>query len=384
MHRIPALHQQISELIATPSISSTSAALDMGNRACAEKLANWLNSLGFICEMLELPGNPDKVNLIATLGSGPGGLVLAGHLDTVPCSEADWSSDPFVLQEREERWYGLGVCDMKAFFALAVQAIAEMELGELTQPLILLGTADEESSMHGARALAASGRPQARYAVIGEPTGLKPVRMHKGILMERLCLSGTAAHASRPDLGHSAIEDMHRALQALYTLRQEWQSGTGHPEFAQPHTTLNVGEISGGDAPNRVAAGCCASLDIRLLPGQAPGDIRTTVHDAVGAALGDRADIQWQALFDGIPAFATDADAEIVKVAEKLTGYSAGAVDFATEAPYLTQLGMQTLVLGPGDIDQAHQPDEYLALDRVQPSIRAIQGLISHFCLKSI
>ena len=382
MNRIPDIRTQASQLIAAASISSTNPDLDMGNRGCAETLATWLTDLGFACELMELPGQPHKVNLIATLGSGPGGLVLAGHIDTVPCDETAWASDPFRLSEQDERWHGLGICDMKGFFAIVLQAIHDMDLSALSAPLIVLATADEESSMHGARALAAAGRPKARYAVIGEPTGLRPVRMHKGILMEALEIQGQAAHASRPDLGHSAIDDMHRAMTALIQLREEWQTGTLRHEFAVPHATLNIGSLQGGDAPNRIAACCSASLDVRLLPGQSPEEMRSLMHRRVEAAVSDPGRLSWQHLFEGLCAFETAADTPLVQVAERLTGHASAAVDFATEAPFLSGMGMQTIVLGPGDIDQAHQPDEFLDSGRIAPMIGVVQGLIKQFCIE--
>src|SRR5690606_31302075 len=144
--------------------------------------AGWLGDLGFACETQEI--SPGKFNLLASHGSGPGGLVLAGHSDTVPFDAELWSSDPLRLREADDRWYGLGSCDMKGFFALIIKAVLPLLDQPFKQPLLILATCDEESSMSGARALAEAGRPLGRAAVIGEPTGLRPVRLHKGIMME--------------------------------------------------------------------------------------------------------------------------------------------------------------------------------------------------------
>jgi len=195
---------RLSQLIAQPSVSCTSPKLDMSNRGVVELLASWLKPLGFHIELMDVAEG--KVNLIATLGSGPGGLVLAGHTDTVPCNPERWQQDPFALTERNNRYYGLGATDMKGFFPVVLAAIDGLgdELKKLRQPLIVLATSDEESSMNGARALAAAGRPKARYAVIGEPTNMKPIRMHKGIMMEAVRIQGLAGHSSDPSLGHNA------------------------------------------------------------------------------------------------------------------------------------------------------------------------------------
>jgi acetylornithine deacetylase len=219
IQHLPGIRDMLAQLIAQPSISSASAEWDQSNEPVVRKLAQWLEPMGFEVEILDVPGMPGKVNMIATLGRGPGGLVLAGHSDTVPFDDKRWQSDPFQLTERDNRWYGLGTCDMKGFFPLAIEAAKAFVDQELQQPLIILATADEESSMNGAQALAEAGRPKARYAVIGEPTGLKPVRMHKGIMMERLVFEGQSGHSSDPGLGRNALEGMHEALGQLLDLR---------------------------------------------------------------------------------------------------------------------------------------------------------------------
>ena len=168
--RIPPLREMLAGLVAIPSVSSPDPALDQPNEAVVARLAEWLEALGFAVEVLPVPGRPGKANLVATLGRGPGGLVLAGHTDTVPFDAGRWSSDPFRLTEREGRLHGLGTADMKGFFPLVLEVAAELEARRLRAPLVVLATADEESTMSGARALAESGRPLGRHAVIGEPT----------------------------------------------------------------------------------------------------------------------------------------------------------------------------------------------------------------------
>src|SRR5690554_3871754 len=169
----------LARLISLPSISSASPEWDHSNEGVVRLLAEWLEPLGFTVEIMEVPGMPGKFNLIATLGSGPGGLVLSGHTDTVPFDDKRWQSDPFSLTEKDNRWYGLGTCDMKGFFPLAIEAAKAFAGEPLQQPLIILATADEESSMNGARALAEAGKPKARYAVIGEPTRSEERRVGK-------------------------------------------------------------------------------------------------------------------------------------------------------------------------------------------------------------
>ncbi|MGH8454091.1 MAG: acetylornithine deacetylase [Nevskiales bacterium] len=384
--KLPTCQQMIAGLIALPSISSLDPHLDHSNRPMAERLAAWLTDLGFDCELLPLPGQPGKVNLLATLGQGPGGLVLAGHLDTVPFDEGAWRSDPFRLTERDGRLHGLGTSDMKSFLALAVEAAREFAGKPLQHPLIILGTADEEISLEGARALAQAGRDlsirAARHAVIGEPTGLRPVRIHKGNLAESIRVQGKSGHASNPGLGLNAVEGMHRVLQALLAFRDELAQGRQSAMFTVPHGTLNPGCIHGGDAPNRIPACCELRVDLRFLPGTDLVGLRTELRQRAGAALaGTDYRIEFDSLYPGCPAFETPATAAIVKACEELTGHAAGAVDFATEGAIFNGMGIETVVLGPGDIAQAHQPDEYLSLDRIEPTVRLLRRLIQRFCI---
>ena len=383
MRHFPPLLEMIEGLVHTPSVSSVDPAVDQGNRAVIDLLASWLDSSGFQVEIMPLPGSPAKANLIATLGRGPGGLVLAGHVDTVPYDAGKWTHDPFSLTEADARLYGLGTSDMKSFLALALEAGRDMQAINLKEPLILLATADEETSMSGARALVDAQRPRARHAIIGEPTGLHPVRMHKGILMEAIRLHGHSGHSSDPSLGNSALEAMHIVIGAILAWREELQEHYRDPLFAVPVPTLNLGHIHGGDNPNRICAECELHIDLRPLPGMDSKELRDELHHRVRHSLRDSGiSTDFESLSAGVPPMETAPDAPIVTLAEKLTGYPAQAVAFATEAPYLAQLGMDTVVMGPGDIAQAHQPDEYLALDRLNPTINILQQAIKTVCIK--
>jgi acetylornithine deacetylase len=373
----------LEALISTPSVSSTDKSMDQGNTAVIEHLAGWLDDGGFEVEIMPLPGDRNKANLIATLGSGTGGLVLSGHTDTVPYDEGKWKHDPFSLTQADQRLYGLGTSDMKAFIALAIEASRDLRAGDLQEPLILLATADEETSMAGAKALVDRKLLRARHAIIGEPTGLRPVRMHKGILMEAIHLQGRSGHSSDPALGNSALEAMYTVIGALRAWRNELQKKHIDPRFAVPVPTLNLGHIHGGDNPNRICPECELHIDLRPLPGMNLQELRGELQQRVLTALRDSGiQVSFESLFDGIPAMETPASAAIVQLAERLTGHSPEAVAFGTEAPYLNQLGMETVVLGPGDIDQAHQPDEYLALDRLAPTIDILKQMVNSVCIR--
>ena len=373
---------QLRQLVGTPSVSSTDPIWDQGNREVIDLLATWLADMGFRTEILDVAADGGKANLIATLGSGPGGLVLSGHTDTVPFDEGRWQSDPLGLTERDQRLYGLGSTDMKGFFPLAIAAASSFVDTALQQPLILLATADEESSMEGARQLAAAGRPKARAAIIGEPTSLVPVRMHKGIMMQSVKVTGRAGHSSNPALGNSALEGAHAVMGDLMSYRQQLRERYSNDFFTVAFPTLNLGCLHGGDSPNRICGQAELHFDLRMTPGGDNATIRAEIAQRLALIAQQRAlDIELSSLITDVSPFEQAADSELVQMAERLTGHSAQAVAFATEAPFLQQLGMETIIMGPGSIDRAHQPDEYLEMDQIQPCISLLQQCIRHYCL---
>lgn len=377
----PSLDHMLAELIATPTVSSVSPEFDGGNLALVEKLAAWLEDAGFRVEIIPLEHFPDKANLIATLGEGEDGLVLSGHTDTVPFDDGLWTHDPFRLTTDNGRLYGLGTADMKSFLALAIEAARGLDPAQLKHPLIIVGTADEESSMDGARMLTRLGRPRARYCVIGEPTDLRPVRMHKGIIMEAVRVTGRSGHSSDPDRGRNALEGMYHVMGELLAWRDELR-GYHHPAFAVPYPTLNLGHVHGGDNPNRICPSCELHFDLRPLPGMEIDALRSELQHRVGRALAGRGlAFETHPLFCGIEAFETPADATLVTMLTELTGHPAQAVAFGTEAPFFRDLGIETVVIGPGSIDQAHQPDEYIEQAALGQTVDILRTLIQRLCV---
>lgn len=379
---IPDLLSGLQQVVNIPSVSSTNAELDMSNLPIIEHLAENFERLGFKNEIVAC-ASPGKVNLISTLGSGPGGMVLAGHTDTVPFDGELWSTDPFKLTEQDGKLLGLGVTDMKGFFPIAMQAIQELGDATFKEPLIILATAEEETSMEGAKTLAEMGKPRARTALIGEPTGLKPVRTHKGILMDAIRLVGQSGHSSDPSLGRNALEGMHKVISDLMIYREEMRQQYQNPLFEIPYPTLNLGSIHGGDNPNRICGHCELQFDVRLMPGQNIETVRNDIEQRV-AAIAQPLGLEFELVkkFTGVPAFFTDENSELLKTAEELTGHSGISVAFGTEGPYLQQLGMDTIIMGPGHIEQAHQPDEYLSLDMLNPAVEIIKQLIIRHCIE--
>ena len=368
-------------LLSEHSVSSTNPAIDQSNMGVINLLAETFSGLGFSCEIFPVEGSHNKANLIATLGSGPGGLVLSGHTDTVPFDEALWNTNPLAMTEKDNKLFGLGATDMKGFFAVVHEAAQDFIAADLKQPLIILATADEESSMAGARTLAAQGRPKARAAVIGEPTSLRPINMHKGIMMEGIHVQGQSGHSSNPALGRNALEAMHEVIAALLQFRQQLQAKYHNPHFMIDVLTINLGVIHGGDNPNRICGHCDLEFDVRLLPGMEGDAIRSSIEEMiVPIALKHQTEISLTRLIPGVDPFANE-DSELGRQIQALTGQAPESVAFGTEGPFLQQLGMDTIIMGPGSIDQAHQPNEFMSLDQVKPCIEILQGLIKQYCL---
>lgn len=380
--RTPTIQQSLEALIAAPSVSSVNPQWDQGNRGVIELLDQWFSDLGFKSEILPIPEQPNKFNLVASAGSGPEGLVLSGHTDTVPFDESLWRQSPFELTERDNRFYGLGTCDMKGFFALILDAVRELDVSSLKQPLTIVATADEESTMCGALAIRDLSRHLGRYVVIGEPTNLRPIRMHKGMYSQRLRITGHSGHSSNPALGNNAMEGMYKAIGELLAWRAELQERYNNPLFEVDVPTINLGHIHGGDNPNRICGSCELQFDFRPLPGMRYDDLFAEIDQRILERLKDSVlDVRLERLFDGIPPMETAATAAIVTATEELTGFSSESVAFGTEGPYFNDMGMETVILGPGDIAQAHQPDEYVALERLLPTVDILRKLIKRFCL---
>lgn len=376
------LRERLDRVVSLRSISSSNPAIDTSNKSIIDYLASQFEALGFSCEIIPSDSTGNKFNLIASIGTGPGGLVLAGHTDTVPLNEELWTVDPFHATEKDGKIYGLGITDMKGFFPLIMAAVKPLLDSKFKQPLIVLATSDEETSMQGARTLAELGRPKARSAVIGEPTGLQPVRAHKGIMMESIRLLGQSGHSSDPSLGRNALDAMHGVISDLMIYREELKARYTSPLFDIPHPTLNLGCIHGGDNPNRICGSCELEFDVRLMPGMHIDTVREEIRQRIVTLMKPFGiAVEITPLFAGVPAFFANENSKLIKLAEELSGNQAISVAFGTEGPFLQQLGMDTIVMGPGNIDQAHQPDEYMSLDMIDPCLDLLSKLITRHCL---
>jgi acetylornithine deacetylase len=354
----------------------------------------------FLCDYLDRPGvriarnlSPDggKTNVIAWLGPEPEGdrrgLVLSGHMDVVPADEEGWRHDPFALADEGDRWVGRGSCDMKGFLALAANLAAEARTDRWRAPLALVFTYDEEVGTLGAKRLTESfpaAERLPRSAIIGEPTSLRVARTHKGHAKLRVTLHGVSAHSGYPHLGTNAIEPAGRVIVALAALRRELEAEAPpnrelFPEV--PYVPLNVGTVHGGSAINVVPDRCVVEVGFRPLPGVTSEELVERVSRAARAAAAPfEPAIE---LLSDSPPMLLDEASPIHRHLCELVGQSAGAsVSFATDAGWLQRLGMDCAIFGPGSIEVAHKPNEFLPKDEFAAARGFLERTVDHFCLE--
>jgi acetylornithine deacetylase len=315
-----------------------------------------------------------KANLYATIGAPvPGGVVLSGHTDVVPVDGQAWSSDPFVLTRRGDRLFGRGTCDMKGFLALALSVVPQFARGEAARPLHLAFSYDEEVGCLGAPSMIrelVSELPAPCAVIVGEPTNMEVVSGHKGISTWRVTVRGHEAHSSLTHLGVSAnmvAVGLMAQLRALADALE--QHGDPASLYHPPHATLTIGLMQGGTAVNILARECTFVFDLRTPPGQDPDAIMAPFLEA--CAREDRA-LRARFADAGVsvlrrsatPSFAPEANGAAELLARRLAGDNgpARAAPYAAEAGQFQGAGFSTVICGPGSIEQAHQPDEYLEI----------------------
>jgi acetylornithine deacetylase len=333
-----------------------------------------------------------KTNLIAWVGPEPAGdrrgLVLSGHMDTVPADEAGWRSDPFTLTDGGDRWVARGSCDMKGFLAVAANLAAEVDPASLRAPLALVFTYDEEVGTLGARRLTETF-PEAqalpRSAIIGEPTSLRVVRVHKGHLKIRITLHGRSAHSGYPHLGLNAIEPAGRVIEALTRLRHELEAETVpnrglFPEV--PFVPLNVGTVQGGSAINVVPDRCVIEVGVRPLPGIESAALAERIRRAaMDSAAPFEPDVE--VLSDSPPMLLDEASPIHRRLCALVSQEEGASVSFATDAGWLQRLGMDCAIFGPGTIEVAHKPNEHLPKSEFAAARGLLAQTIHAFCAES-
>lgn len=378
---IPSFLTLYSELIRLPTISATDPSLDQSNRLLIDKLATWFEALNFAVTINAVPDTRNKFNLLASYGHGTGGLLFSGHTDTVPFDVDQWQKNPFKLTESDGKLYGLGTADMKGFFAFLLETLNHIELNKLKKPIHILATADEETTMAGAIYFSKTSSLAPDCAIIGEPTSLIPIRAHKGHVAKVIKIIGRSGHSSDPSKGINAIEIMNEVISHLLRLRQQLQQRYHNTSFAIPYPTLNLGHIHGGDAANRICGCCELVIDIRPLPGMSLDELHALLQQTLLPIMQqwpNRLSLAYE--HSPTPGYECRTNTSALKAIEQLVGQQAETVNYCTEAPYLHAIA-PTIVLGPGSIKEAHQPDEFMALDFITPTDLLLKRLIHHFCL---
>jgi acetylornithine deacetylase len=366
----------IDRLIAFPTVSRDS------NLGLIEWVRDELARLGVRSNLVYDVGG-HKANLFATLSAEPdrvktGGLVLSGHTDTVPVDGQDWSSDPFRATHRNGRIHGRGTADMKGFIAIALAWAPRFLAAQERLPLHLSLTYDEETTFLGVKGLVADLadrgiRPAG--CIIGEPTDMQAIVAHKG--KRDLCckVRGRESHSALTPQGVNAIEFAARLIAWIRGIADRLaREEARDARFAVPHSTLQTGLIKGGIATNVVPRDCEFHFEMRNLPSMSHDVLENEIVQYAERELvpqmkrvASDAGIAFERGLD-LPAFGIAPDAPIVRWAQEIARTShlgAGAVSFATEASIFAQAGIPTVVLGPGSIDQAHKPDEYISYEQV-------------------
>lgn len=328
-----------------------------------------------------------KANLYARIGPDvAGGVVLSGHTDVVPVDDQPWTSDPWVLSERDGKLYGRGTADMKSFAALALAHVDEMLAAPLQRPVILALSYDEEIGCLGAPSMIAqlaalAQKPAA--VIVGEPTSMKVVSAHKGVRSFIVEVTGREAHSSLPDTGVSAVMEALKLMQFVADIAQQSRHVV-HPHFSPPGPTLTIGRVEGGTASNILARRCMFVWDLRC-PEQGQSDAIEARFREAAAKLD--AEIKTRAPEGGVTvtrrsntpnlAFALDSAAETL--ARALTGDNeTRAAAYAAEAGLFQRAGLPTVICGPGSIEQAHQPDEWIELSQIEQGAAFMRRLVAH------
>ena len=347
---------------------------------------DYLGELGVPCRRTA-NDEGTKANLYATLGpEEEGGVVLSGHTDVVPVTGQDWHSDPFAVERKDGKLYGRGTADMKSFIAIALALAPEMLEAGLERPIHLALSYDEEVGCLGVGGLIAdvtANLPRPRAVIIGEPTSMRPIVEHKGIAVFRTTVKGKAAHSSQPHRGGNAILAASRLIAELGRMAEELRAiPSQEPSYGPPYTTIGIGTIQGGEAVNIVAEHCSFAWEFRNLPEQNGEALvrrfRAFAEEQVLPELrrnAPEASIETESLSRVAP-FHRVEDSEAEGLVRALTGSNqAGAVSFGTEASLFQEAGISTVVCGPGSIDQAHQPNEFIELEQVEACEKMLRAL---------
>lgn len=374
--------EMIEKLISYPTVSRDS------NLDLIDFVREYLEGHGVASHLVP---NEDgsKANLYATIGPNvEGGVVLSGHTDVVPVDGQPWTSDPFDVIERDGRLYGRGTCDMKGFIGIALALVPDMLAAKMRQPIHLALSYDEEVGCLGAPDMIDEilrEVPRPRAVIVGEPTSMQPVNAHKGITVMHTRVTGHEAHSSQTHRGVSAVMTAARLISYLDDMAKDNAiNRVSEMAFEPPFSSIHVGVVKGGTAINIISRECGFSWDIRNIPEDDPMDFverfKTYCEEEVLPAMravAPECNIENEV---GVrtPALEPEPDGEAETLVRQLTGHNAAVVvPYAAEAGQFQRAGLSTVICGPGSIDQAHQPDEFIDLSQVAEGTEFIRKLVT-------
>jgi len=364
------------DLVAIPSVSP------MSNRPVIDYVLDRLNPDAWSTRLYPYrdAAGVEKVNLVATTGNprDTAELALVCHTDTVPFDPA-WSEavQPVV---RDGKLYGRGSCDVKGFLACILASTSKLDLRRLSKPLAIVLTADEEIGCVGAKFIAGQAALRSRYAIVGEPTGLRPVRAGKGYALAEIIVRGKESHSAFPEQGHSAIYDAARIVTRLEQAAKKLSSRK-NAAFNPPYTTLNVGLIHGGTAKNIVPGECRITVEWRPIPGQDPMRAAALIENQLARLREANPKLDAQLQVKRLdPAFEPAATDRLVAVVQSLSRRHSGTVSFGTEAAHLHSLTEETIVFGPGNMETAHKSGEFVPLAELNQCTAILEAAIKKLC----
>jgi acetylornithine deacetylase len=370
------------------SLDTTSSG---SNRELIDLVAAELRRHGLTPTLLP-NGDGTKANLVVTIpaydGGTDGGIALSGHTDVVPVDGQAWDTDPFTAQVRDGRLFGRGTCDMKSFIGAVLATLPHLAGARLREPVHIVLSYDEELGCLGAatmvQRLAGLGvRPTT--CIVGEPTGMRVISGHKSINLLELTVHGVAAHSSLTPQGVNAIEYASRAIGFIRALAEEFRAqGPFDGAYAVPYTTASVNVVDGGTAANIVADRCRAEFEFRSIGSVDPGEVLARIQaycDELQQTMRQenaRARVELRTLAM-VPGLDTDEASPAIRLGELLGGVpSAGKVTYGSEAGLFRAAGIETIVCGPGEIDQAHTANEFVELDQIRACETFLDNLVHH------
>lgn len=382
-------HDMIRRLIGFDTVSAKSN-LDLIHFA-----RDYLRGFG-IDSRLTFDEGRNKANLLAMIGPNvPGGVVLSGHTDVVPVAGQPWDTDPFTVVERNGRLYGRGTADMKSFLAIALALVPEFLAARLRVPIYLALSYDEEVGCLGVGGLLADMArelPRPAAAIVGEPTSMKLINRHKGFYSFITTVTGRDGHSSATHRGVSAIAYAAEIIGFLTKLGADIaRQGPYDDGFDPPYTTLNVGTIGGGTAINIIPRQCSIAWEFRPIPGFDLPSVRRQLDGFIAESLLPRMRAVAPEAgvvtvpHSGSPPLVPEADSSAEALVRLLTGANtAHAVSFGTEAGLFQEAGIPTVICGPGSIDQAHKPNEFIDLDQIEACVAFLRKLTDWATVKTV